>query len=143
MYKKFIRNIAYRIEDFNNSFDLNAYFIGNSSPDSFQNLFEYSEHIESFISPHTLEIQRADTLIVSGPINKNIVGEIKELYNSLRGEKKYVIYVSGPIKESILKKSYFAETDLKSHLPIDLEYRKSPIQLEEFLNDLKQLKREL
>lgn len=142
MYKQILRKIIYAIEDRHQTYDLEALFIGNSCSDYLHHFFEYTEHIESYPQESELGLKSADTLIIAGPVNKNQVLQLQEAYNSLRGEKKFVVYLPGPFKDDLLNRSYFAEKNIHNVVPVDLEYKKFPFHFADFVQQLKQLKRE-
>ena len=109
---------------------------GNGVVDSISHHHEFDLFQRSFEDLRVSENQPPEVFLVIGPINQTQLKNLKENYEHHKDRKPFVVYAEGLLSKKILKFAPDIVKDIRNHIPIDLEYQKHPLQLDELVSEI-------
>ena len=109
---------------------------GNGVVDCISHHHEFDLFQRSFEELRCSDYQPPEIFLIIGPINKNQLHDLIEKYEQYKERKPFVVYAEGLLSKRILKFAPEAVSDLRNHFPIDLEYQKHPLQLDELVSEI-------
>lgn len=126
-----LHRLETKIQQYNKSFDIPISIWGNTAKDNLLYNYKYNNASYAFRDNCEGASYEPRVVLIFGPINKKQLKRMK-LKLEQWSSKPFIVFVHGPLKSKI--KSPYLVADIRNHIKIDLEYHKSPVDLEELFH---------
>lgn len=135
----YFEKIVLKLKLVSGNLGLKPVYIGSFGGEALNNQFSCTEYLENFGFGETrLKESNFNCVIIFGNLNFIQLDLLKHLRDQAKHRIESIIYIQGPLTESLIHKSYFIPNDIEEVIKPNVTYKKFPINFNELYSLIKE-----